>query len=170
MMQAPCGMLFLRVIQAYRTLAFLSTGYRNMGEPTAGEPVIVSTCKILTASRGKLKDRGSFVMKNSAVPPGKLSDEGDTPCCLKARGEKDKLLQNVTALCCGFKAACQHCNASSKPGSRSASCFTRLNIQTKTGKFKMKFKGENPECSKTVGPCFGSKLKHESISHIRLDF
>lgn len=64
MMQAPCGTLFLRVIQAYSTLAFLSTGYRNTGEPTAGEPVIVSTCRILTASRGKLKERRSFVMKD----------------------------------------------------------------------------------------------------------
>lgn len=67
MMPAPCGMLFLWVIQAYSTLAFLSTGYRNTGEAAAGEPVIVSTCKILTASGGKkLKDGGSFV-----VPPGK---------------------------------------------------------------------------------------------------
>lgn len=83
MMQAPCGILFLWVIQAYGTLAFLSTGYRNTGEPTAGEPVIVSTCRILTASRGKLKDGGSFVVKSSAVPPGKLSDEGETQCCPK---------------------------------------------------------------------------------------
>lgn len=71
-MQAPCGVLFLQVIQAYSTLAFLSSGYRNTGEPTAGEPVIVSTCRILTASRGKVKDRGSFVVRSSAVPPGKL--------------------------------------------------------------------------------------------------
>lgn len=66
-MQAPCGILLLRVIQAYSALPFLSTGYRNAGEPTAGEPVIVSTC------RGKPKDRGSFVVKISAVPPGSLA-------------------------------------------------------------------------------------------------
>lgn len=78
-----CGILFLQVIQAYSTLAFLSNGYRNTGEPTAGEPVIVSTCRILTASRGKLKDRGSFVVKSSAEPPGELSDEGETQCCPK---------------------------------------------------------------------------------------
>lgn len=61
-------------MQAYSTLAFLSSDYRNTGEPTAGEPVIVSTCRILTASRGgkKLKDRRSFAVKSSAVPPGKL--------------------------------------------------------------------------------------------------
>lgn len=83
MMQAPCGMLFLRVTQAYSTLAFLSTAYRNTGEPAAGEPVIVSTCRILTASGGKVKDRGSFVVKSSAVPPGTLGDEGETQRCPK---------------------------------------------------------------------------------------
>lgn len=68
-------------------MAFLSTGYRNTVEPTAGEPVIVSTCRILTASRGKLKDRGSLVVKSSVVPPGMLSDEGETQSCLKTHGE-----------------------------------------------------------------------------------
>lgn len=32
-------------------------------------------------------------MRSSAVPPGKLTDEGETQCCLKTHGEKDKLLQ-----------------------------------------------------------------------------
>lgn len=71
MMQAPCGTPFLWVTQAYSTPAFPSTGYRNTGEPTAGEPVTVSTCRIPTASRGKLKDRGSLVGKSCAEPPGK---------------------------------------------------------------------------------------------------
>lgn len=49
---APCGMLFLRLSQAYKTAAFLFTACRNAGQPWAGEPVTVSTCRSLTASGG----------------------------------------------------------------------------------------------------------------------
>lgn len=47
----------------------------------------------------KLKDRGSFVVRSCAVPPGELSAEGETQCRPRTHGEKDKLLQNVTTTC-----------------------------------------------------------------------
>lgn len=76
-MMAPCGMLFLWLSQAYISAAFPSTAYRDAGEPTAGEPVTASTCRILTASGEKLKDRKGLVIESSAAPPEKWTDDSD---------------------------------------------------------------------------------------------
>lgn len=103
MMQAPCGTLFLRVTQAYSTLAFLSTGYRNTGEPTAGEPVIVSTCRILTASRGKTEGQRKFCCEEFCGATWEVT-------AMKVKHNVVQLLSNMKELCVGLCCRLFSCN------------------------------------------------------------